>query len=270
MRTYRYGSVVPFALIHAGAMAAFLLPFSWRLLEIMAFSLWLRMFGVTAGYHRYFSHRSYKLGRVPQFLLAWLAQSSGQKGVLWWAALHRDHHRFSDLEEDIHSPLQRGFWWSHAGWVLSNEHDTYDPKRIADFGRFPELRWLDRHHWVPTTTLAAGLFFAGGWNVFVWGYLVSTVLLYHFTFAINSVAHIAGTRRFDTPDRSRNNWVLALLTLGEGWHNNHHFSMSSARHCYRWWELDITYVGLRILAAIGIARDLRPFRAPERAAREAA
>jgi stearoyl-CoA desaturase (delta-9 desaturase) len=269
LRTYRFGTAVPFALIHLGAAAVFFMPFSWRLAGLAALTLWVRMFGVTAGYHRYFAHRSYKLGRVAQFLLAWLAQSSGQKGVLWWAALHRDHHKYSDREEDIHSPWQRGFWWSHAGWVLSNEHDTYDQKRIADFARYPELRWLDRHHWIPTTVLAAALA-CGGLGAFVWGYLLSTVLLYHFTFAINSLAHIVGTRRFDTPDHSRNNWLLALVTLGEGWHNNHHFSMTSCRQGYRWWEVDITYAVLRVLSLVGIARDLRPFRDPGRAAREAA
>jgi stearoyl-CoA desaturase (delta-9 desaturase) len=269
LRTYRFGTVVPFVLIHLGAAGVFFVPFSWRWVGLAALTLWVRMFGVTAGYHRYFSHRSYRLGRVAQFLLACLAQSSGQKGILWWAALHRDHHRYSDLEEDIHPPWQRGFWWSHAGWVLSNEHDTYDPKRIADFSRFPELRWLDRHHWIPTTALAVAIMAWGG-PAFVWGYLLSTVLLYHFTFAINSLAHIVGTRRFDTPDHSRNNFLLALVTLGEGWHNNHHFSMNSCRQGYRWWEVDITYAVLKALSLVGIARDLRPFRSPGRPAREAA
>ena len=258
---YRFGAVLPFALIHLGALAAFVVPYSRRLAILAAAMFSIRMFGVTAGYHRYFSHRSYKLGRAAQFLLAVLAQSSGQKGVLWWAALHREHHRHADREEDIHSPWQRGFWWSHAGWVLSNEHDSYDPKLIADFAKFPELRWLDRHHWVPAVALAAVLALSGP-GVFVWGYLVSTVLLYHCTFAINSMAHLFGTRRFDTPDHSRNNWLLALVTFGEGWHNNHHFSMGSCRQGLRWWEIDITYGVLKLLALLGIARDLRPFRVP--------
>ena len=216
------------------------------------------MFGITAGYHRYFSHRSYKLGRVPQFLMAVLAQTSGQKGVLWWAAHHRDHHRLSDTPGDVHSPRE-GFWWAHVGWILSTEHDDYDPRRVADFGRYPELRWLDRHHWVPAVAFAVCVWAVGGFPAFVWGYLLSTVLLYHATFAINSVAHIWGTRPFATADDSRNNPVLALVTLGEGWHNNHHFCRSSCRQGVRWWEIDLTYLGLRLLAALGIARDLRPF-----------
>jgi len=260
VRTYRFGAVVPFALIHAGALGVLWTPFAPQFLLWLVGSYALRMFGITAGYHRYFSHRSFKLGRVPQLLMAVLAQTSGQKGVLWWAALHRVHHRNSDQDEDIHSPARRGFWWSHAGWVLSNEHDEYDPKDIPDFEKFAELRWLNRHHWIPTLALAAVCFAIGGWAALLWGYLVPTVLLYHCTFAINSIAHIFGTRRFDTPDDSKNNWWLALITFGEGWHNNHHFSMASARQGFRWWEVDITYGALKVLSWLGVARDLRPFR----------
>jgi stearoyl-CoA desaturase (delta-9 desaturase) len=227
------------------------------------------MFGVTAGYHRYFSHRSYRLGRVAQFLLALLAQTSGQKGVLWWAAQHRQHHRHSDREEDVHSPWQRGFWWSHVGWILSNRHDGYDARQVSGLARFPELRWIDRHHWLPAAAFAAIILWAGGWDAFVWGFVVSTVLLYHCTFAINSVAHLYGSRRFDTPDHSRNNWLLALVTFGEGWHNNHHFSMGSCRQGLRWWEIDLTYAALKVMEVFGIARDLRPFRSPAPRGQEA-
>jgi stearoyl-CoA desaturase (delta-9 desaturase) len=251
-----------FLLLHLGVAAVLFFPPTPRLLLWVLATYSVRMFGVSAGYHRYFSHRSYRLGRTAQFLMACLAQSSGQKGVLWWAAQHRDHHRYSDREEDIHSPLQRGFWWAHVGWILSNEHDTYDPNRIADMVRFPELRWLDRYHWVPTVVFAGCIFALGGTSAFVWGYVVSTVLLYHCTFSINSLAHLFGTRRFDTPDQSRNNWWLALITFGEGWHNNHHFYMSSCRQGIRWWEIDISYGVLKFLSIFGVVRDLRPFRAP--------
>jgi stearoyl-CoA desaturase (delta-9 desaturase) len=131
------------------------------------------------------------------------------------------------------------------------------------------LRWLDRHHWVPTVLFAAAVLAAGGPGAFVWGYVVSTVLLYHCTFAINSLAHLVGSRRFDTPDHSRNNWLLALVTLGEGWHNNHHFSMGSCRQGFRWWEIDPTYWMLKLLAVCGVARDLRPFRTLDARAQEA-
>jgi stearoyl-CoA desaturase (delta-9 desaturase) len=251
-------TVVPFALLHAATVAVLFVPFTWTLVAWFAGSYLLRMFGVTAGYHRYFSHRSYKLGRAAQFVMAVLAQTSAQKGVLWWAAHHRVHHRLADRPGDVHSPKE-GFLWSHVGWILSSRHDRYDPRRVADFGIYPELRWLDRYHWVPTVAFGALVWAVGGFAAFVWGYVLATVALYHATFAINSVAHIWGTRRFATTDDSRNNFWLALLTLGEGWHNNHHYCRSSCRQGYRWWEIDLTYLGLLALAAIGLARDLRPF-----------
>jgi stearoyl-CoA desaturase (delta-9 desaturase) len=260
--SYQFGAVLLFALVHLGIGAVLFVPPTTTLLLWLASTYSVRMFGVTAGYHRYFSHRSYRLGRAVQFMMAFLAQTSGQKGVLWWAAQHREHHRQSDREQDVHSPWPRGFWWSHAGWILSNEHDGYDTRRVADLSRFPELRWLDRFHWFPTVVFAAGILWAGGVDAFVWGYVVSTVLLYHCTFAINSLAHLFGSRRFDTPDHSRNNWLLALVTFGEGWHNNHHYSMGSCRQGIHWWEIDLTYRVLRLLAVFGIARDLRPFRIP--------
>lgn len=265
---YRFGLVALFILLHLSALAVFFTPFAWWMAGLAVLTYSVRMWAVTAGYHRYFSHRSYKLGRIPQFLLAFLAQTSAQKGVLWWVAQHRHHHRHSDHEQDNHSPHQRGFWWSHVGWILSNEFDEYDRKSVADLTRYPELVFLDKHHWLPPVVFAAALTALFGVPGLVWGFVVSTVVLYHCTFAINSIAHLAGTRRFDTPDGSRNNWLLALVTFGEGWHNNHHYYMSSCRCGYRWWELDLTYLGIRFLSLFGIAYDLRPFRVrphPERA-----
>ena len=257
---YQPGVVGIFLLIHLVACGVFFGPFHARLLWWLLATYAIRMFGVTAGYHRYFSHRSYKLGRAAQFLMAVLAQTSGQKGILWWAAQHRIHHRQSDTEKDIHSPVQHGFWWAHVGWILSNEHDAYDKNSVADFAKFPELRWLNRYHWVPGLGLAIIMYLTFPLDVFLWGYVLSTVVLYHCTFAINSLAHIFGNQRFATSDHSRNNWWLAMITLGEGWHNNHHFSISSCRQSFRWWEIDITWYVLKILSWLGIARDLRPFR----------
>lgn len=254
---YSFGAVVPFALIHAGVFSAFFVPFSWKLVGLAAATYAVRMFAVTAGYHRYFSHRSYKLGRLSQFAMAFLAQTSSQKGVLWWAAHHREHHQHSDKAQDIHSPHKDSLWWSHVGWVISNRHDGYDPRLIKDFGKYPELRWLDKFHWIPTTLFALAVLLLGGWPAFVWGYLVSTVVLFHCTFAINSIAHLWGTRRFDIADESRNNFLLALLTFGEGWHNNHHKYMYSCRQGLQWWEVDITFYVLKVLAWAGIARELR-------------
>ena len=260
LRGYSFGAVIPFFLLHLAVLGVFFLPLQWKFIALLAATYAFRMFGVTAGYHRYFSHRSYKMNRVCQFLMAVLAQTSGQKGVLWWAAHHRDHHQNSDNANDVHSPWQSGFWWSHVGWVISNEYDKYNPRLIHDFGKFPELRWLDRFHWIPTTVFAAVILLVGGWGAFFWGYVVSTVLLFHCTFSINSIAHIWGTRRFETADQSRNNFLLALITFGEGWHNNHHKFMHSCRQGMRWWEVDFTYYVLKLMSWIGVARELRGFR----------
>jgi stearoyl-CoA desaturase (Delta-9 desaturase) len=263
-KNYDLATMVPFLVLHASALLVFTAPFTPSLLVWFLGSYYLRMFGVTAGYHRYFSHRSFKLSRGWQFALAWLAQTSGQKGVLWWAAHHRDHHLNSDRKEDLHSPVHEGFWWSHLGWILSDEYNDYDPRRIADFSRFAELRWISRFHLLPTIAYGAAVYLIGGWGAFCWGFCLSTVALYHGTFLINSLSHIWGTRRFATPDESRNNLLLALLTMGEGWHNNHHHFMSSVRQGIRWWEVDATYYLLRALSWIGIARDLREFPSSER------
>ena len=262
LHNYSFGTVIPFVLLHVGCIAVFFVPFRWSWVWLMLAMYVVRMFGITAGYHRYFSHRSYKLERGWQFLMAVLAETSGQKGVLWWAAHHRLHHRHADRDPDIHSPLKHGFWWAHVGWVLSNEYDTYDPALIQDFGKYPELRWLDKHYMVPPVALAALLLVGGGPEAFVWGFVVSTVLLFHGTFTINSVAHLWGSRRFDTADDSRNNFVLAIITMGEGWHNNHHRFMYACQQGFRWWEVDVTYYALKMLNWLGVARDLRGIRLP--------
>jgi stearoyl-CoA desaturase (delta-9 desaturase) len=221
-----------------------------------------RMFGITAGYHRYFAHRSYKTSRFFQFVLAWIGCSSLQKGPLWWAAHHRHHHRHSDEPPDLHSPVVDSFWHSHVGWLFDPKNDATDYEAIHDFSRYPELVWLNRYHWVPGLVLGAGCFFLS-WIVTGHGlgglatFFVSTVVLYHATFMINSLAHVFGSRRYKTSDDSRNNFALALLTMGEGWHNNHHHYQSAARQGFFWWEIDASYYVLRGLAAIGLIWDVR-------------
>jgi stearoyl-CoA desaturase (delta-9 desaturase) len=249
---------VPFFAAHAVAFATpFLAPFEWRWLGLAAALYAVRLFGITAGYHRYFSHRSFRTSRAFQLVLAVLGTAATQKGPLWWAAHHRDHHRYSDGPEDIHSPLERGFWWSHVGWILSRRHDETKLERVKDLARYPELRLLNRFHAVPPLALAAILFVAGGWPALLWGYFVSTVALWHGTFVINSLAHVFGRRRYETADGSRNSLLLALVTFGEGWHNNHHFYSASARQGFFWWEVDVSYYLLRALAAVGVVWDLR-------------
>ncbi len=257
MQLNRAARTLPFYFFHALMLTVFLVPFSWSAIGICVASYALRMFAITAGYHRYFSHRSYKMNRIPQFLMAWLGSASLQKGVLWWAANHRHHHRFSDMPEDIHSPVQKGFWWSHVGWILAPDYEKTQWQYIQDLAKYPELRWINRWHLIPATTYALALLWLGGWTAVVWGFVVSTVLLWHGTFTINSLSHVIGSRRYQTTDTSRNNAILAFITLGEGWHNNHHAYMSSANQGFFWWEFDVSYYILRVMAWIGVAHDLR-------------
>jgi len=215
------------------------------------------MFGITAGLHRYFSHRSFQTTRAFQFLLAWLGQSSAQSGVLWWASKHRSHHRASDTPNDVHSPLRFGFFYAHIGWVYSRHDSKADYSNVSDLTRYPELVWLNRYIHVPFLTLFPVAYWIAGWSGIVVGVLWSTVALYHATFAINSLAHLWGTQRYFTGEGSRNNPVLAFFTLGEGWHNNHHYYSVSARQGFFWWELDPTYWVLRLLSTVGIVWNLR-------------
>jgi stearoyl-CoA desaturase (delta-9 desaturase) len=252
-----------FFAMHATCASAFFVPFAWKWVSLAAAGYLVRMFAVTAGFHRYFSHRSYRLGRVPQFCLAVLAQTSAQKGVLWWAANHREHHRHSDEAPDHHSPVRDGLWWSHMGWFLSDAYDEVDESKVADLARFPEIRFISRFHWLCPLAYATATFAIGGWSGFAWGFLVSTVALYHGTFTINSLAHLWGSRPFPTGDGSRNNALLALITLGEGWHNNHHHCPQACRQGLRWYEIDLTWTALRALSLVGLVRDIRPWRAPD-------
>lgn len=248
---------IPFFFVHVAALSIFFVPFAWKWVALAVGLYLVKMFGITAGYHRYFSHRSYRVGRGFQFVLALTGILSLQKGPLWWAAHHRHHHATSDGPEDLHSPHQDGFWWSHVGWILSNEHHRTEIERVPDLARFPELRWLDRHYIVPGVLLAVALFLLGGWSALAWGFFFSTVLTWHCTFFINSLAHVFGRRRYPTTDDSRNSLLLALLTLGEGWHNNHHHYMASARQGFFWWEVDISYYVLKAFSKVGLVWDLR-------------
>ncbi|GLR94592.1 MULTISPECIES: acyl-CoA desaturase [Bradyrhizobium] len=252
-----YPQVLPFLLIHVGCVAAIWSGVSWQAAGLCVALYWLRMFAITAGYHRYFSHRAYATSRVFQFILAFLAQSSAQKSVLWWAAKHRHHHLHSDTAQDVHSPRHKGFLYSHVGWIFYRQHDGTDLVKVADLASYPELMWLHRLELLPAVVLAGLCFILAGWSGLVVGFLWSTVLLYHATFCINSLAHVHGRKRYVTGDDSRNNWLLALLTMGEGWHNNHHAYQASARQGFYWYEIDLTYYVLVILSWFGIVRDLK-------------
>jgi stearoyl-CoA desaturase (delta-9 desaturase) len=252
-----YPSVLPFMLIHLGCAAAIWSGITWPAVTICVALYWLRMFAIGAGYHRYFSHRSYSTGRLFQFVLAFLAQSSAQKSILWWAAKHRHHHLHSDTHRDVHSPRHKGFVYSHVGWIFARQHDAADLVKVADFASFPELKWLHKFEVLPAVAVAVLCFLVAGWSGLVVGFLWSTVLLYHATFCINSLAHVYGRKRYVTGDDSRNNWLLALFTMGEGWHNNHHACQSSVRQGFHWWEIDATYYILQGLSRLGIVWDLK-------------
>ncbi len=269
---------VAFIAVHLACFAVFLVGFSWVALGAFILTYVARMFGITGGFHRYFSHRTYKTSRWFQFCLAWLGTSSAQQGPLWWAAHHRHHHRHSDEEEDIHSPIKRGFFWSHVGWVLCKKYEKTDTKSIPDFAKYPELCFLNDYHWVPPVVLAVSLWLIGhfvgptlgttSWQMLVWGFFVSTTLLYHATFCINSLAHVVGSRRFNTSDHSRNNFFLAIFTLGEGWHNNHHRYANSERQGMYLWEIDFSHYVLTVLSWFRIVWDIKTH--PERIYAEAA
>jgi stearoyl-CoA desaturase (delta-9 desaturase) len=257
LRTYFRLGTLPFWAIHLCCFAAFFVDFSWWYVGLAVAGYGVRMFFVTGIHHRYFSHKSYSTSRVFQFVLAFLAQTAVQKGVLWWAAHHRHHHTHSDQEDDLHSP-QDGFWWSHIGWFLSEDHNDTESQYIRDLMRYPELVWLNKYYLVPAVAWGMLMFVIAGIPGLVWGLCISTVALWHGTFTINSLSHLWGWQRYKTTDTSRNNPILAIITLGEGWHNNHHRFQSSARNGFFWWEIDITYYILKLLSWVGLIWDLRP------------
>ena len=253
-----YPSTIPFVLVHLACLGAIWTGVTLEALVLCGALYGLRIFAIGAGYHRYFAHRAYKTSRIAQFLLAVLAQSSAQRGILWWAAKHRRHHRHADTVLDVHSPRQHGFLYAHLGWIFTPRHHVTDYYGdIPDFARFPELVWLDRHPYLPAALLGLLTWLTAGWPGLVVGFCWSTVLLWHATFAINSIAHIAGRRRYVTGDDSRNNWFLAILTMGEGWHNNHHAYQASVRQGFRWWEYDPTFYVLKLLSWLGLVWDLQ-------------
>jgi stearoyl-CoA desaturase (delta-9 desaturase) len=247
---------IPFLLVHVLCFAAIFTGITWTAVVLFFALFGARALFVTGAYHRYFSHRTYKLNRFWQLVFAFMAQSSSQKGVLWWAANHRQHHRASDTEDDPHSPKD-GFWWSHVGWILADKYKPTDYNAIKDFARYPELRFLNRHDWIAPWTFGVLAFLIGGWSGLVVGFFWSTVLLWHSTFLVNSGSHVFGRRRYDTDDTSRNSLLIALVTGGEGWHNNHHHYPASARQGFFWWEIDPTWYFLRVCSWLGIVRDLK-------------
>lgn len=259
--------VAPFYALHLVCLSAFFLPFSWKWVGLGVGFYYFRMFGVTAGFHRYFSHKSFKTSRVMQFVFALLGCLSVQQGALWWSAHHRRHHKFSATENDIHAPEQKGFYWAHVGWTLSMQYNDSDLSNVRDLTVYPELVWLDKYYTLPAIIVGALVWGTLGTSAFIWGYMISLICNYNGTFIINSLCHMWGTRRFKTTDNSRNNIIFALLTLGEGWHNNHHHYQHSVRQGMYWWEIDISYMILKAMSFVGLVWDLKVF--PDRVYEEA-
>ena len=272
--------IAPFIAMHLAVLGVFVVGVSPVALLVAAILYVARMFAITGFYHRYFSHKAFKTSRALQFAFGVLGAASVQRGPLWWAAHHRHHHRHADTPLDPHSPREHGFWWSHVGWFLTPAGFRTDEAAVRDLAKFPELRLLDRFDLLVPVVLALSTFALGAllertapqlgtnaWQMLVWGFFVSTIVLFHATVTINSLAHRFGKRRFDTADDSRNNFLLALLTFGEGWHNNHHHFPGSARQGFAWYEIDLTYYLLRLMAALGLVWDLKPAPATLRRAR---
>jgi len=262
--------VIPFVALHLACLGLFWVGWSWFAI-LFAITLYgVRMFAITGFYHRYFAHKSFQTSRAGQFIFALIGATAVQRGPLWWAAHHRDHHVHADEEQDAHSPVKHGFFWSHIGWFLSSANFATKFERVKELAKFPELRFLDRFDILVPIALATVIFVLGellaqhapqletdGLQLLIWGFVISTVVLYHATFSVNSLAHVWGKRRYQTRDHSRNNFIIALFTLGEGWHNNHHHYPGAAKQGFYWWEIDFTYYGLRLLAALGLIWNLR-------------
>ncbi len=259
--------VVPFIAIHFIALTAIWIKFEWVLLAAALGFFALRMFAITGFYHRYFSHKTFKTSRLVQFLFAFIGATAAQRGPIWWASHHRRHHLNSDQKNDHHSPHVHHFLWSHMGWFLAKRNFLTDRRYVKDLIKFKELLWIDRFDWLPPLAFIVFLYFLGeylnsayqisGISMIIWGFFVSTVCVYHCTFAVNSIAHIWGKQRYQTKEKSKNNFLIALLTFGEGWHNNHHHFPGSIRQGFYWWEIDFTFYGLKFLSLFGIVYNLR-------------
>jgi stearoyl-CoA desaturase (delta-9 desaturase) len=257
---------LPFILVQFLPLFAFVTGVTTKAVILGVVLYVVRMVAITAGYHRYFAHKTYRLGRVPQFLLAFVGETAAQKGVLWWASQHRNHHKYADTARDPHSP-QKGFWWSHIGWIMSGKYGKTEWDNIQDFAKYPELVWLNEHDWVPPWLLGVACFLIAGWSGLVVGFFASTLLLWHVTFSVNSFAHVFGRRRYGTGDTSRNSLPVALLTMGEGWHNNHHHYPASARQGFYWWEVDASYYLIRLGKLVRVVKDVKEPPASAKAAR---
>ena len=250
-----------FWVVQASALLVFFMPFSWGLLLLWAASHFLRALGLTITFHRYFAHRAFQMNRVARFIWAFIGTAAMQKGPLWWAGHHVNHHRYADRDGDPHSLMVSGLYYAHIGWFLNDaRHDRLEPTNpvVRDFSKAPEIVFLEKGFAIPPLLLAAAMFMIGGMPWLIWGFCLPTMTLAHATFAINTVNHMFGSRRFDTIDESRNNALTAVFAVGEGWHNNHHRYQRAARNGFYWWEFDPTWYVIRLMAVLGLVWDVQP------------
>jgi len=253
--------VIVFWTIQASALLVFAVPFRWAYVALWAGAHFVRAVGLTLAFHRYYAHRAFKMGRVTRFVWTFIGTAAMQKGPLWWAGHHVNHHKFADREGDPHSPMVSGVYYAHLGWFLNDtKYDRVEATNpvIRDFSTVPEIAFLDRFFGLPPLMMAVALYLAGGVPWVVWGFCLPTMTLAHATFAINSINHMFGSRRFETVDESRNNPLTAFFAAGEGWHNNHHRFQRAARNGFYWWEFDITWYVIRLMKAVGLAWDVQP------------
>ena len=248
------------AAFHVGAIAS-LFFFTWKALAVACFLWWVSgSLGIGMGYHRLLTHRGYKTPKWIEYLLTICATLTLEGGPIYWVATHRIHHQFTDREGDPHSPRD-GKWWSHMGWILvgkSLHHDTTTLSRyVPDLVKDKFHVWITKRHYVPMIVLGLALLAIGGIPLLLWGIFARTVIGLHATFLVNSVTHIWGSRRFSTRDTSTNNWLVALLTFGEGWHNNHHAHPTSSRHGMKWYEVDMNWYGIWTLKTLGLATEIK-------------
>jgi stearoyl-CoA desaturase (delta-9 desaturase) len=256
-RGYDWVGALPFIVVHILAVVGPIFTPIRTIDVVVGIALyWIRMFFVTGAYHRYFSHRTYKTSRWFQFVLALGAMSSSQKGVLWWAAHHRTHHKFSDTEKDVHSPIRKGLMYAQCGWLFDGTDKT-DYSKVKDLAKYPELVFLNRYWYIPPALLGFGIWLALGWSGLWIAFMASTVVLWHGTFTINSLTHVWGRKVYPAGDESRNSAILAFITMGEGWHNNHHYYQASTRQGFHWWQFDFTYYILKVFSWLGLVWDLR-------------
>ena len=260
-------ALVPLVGVHLALVGLFFVPVTWTAVILFIVVTRISGTGITVGFHRYLAHHAFKTSRWFQFALTAAGCVAMQKGPLWWCVFHREHHKHSDEPGDVHSPVLDGFWYAHFGWLVTQDLSQPNHDNVRDLARFPELVWLDRLWMVPGILVATACYLIDGRSGLLWGFCLGTAVVFQVTFLVNSAGHLWGSQRFDTGDGSRNNFVIGVLAMGEGWHNNHHRAPTSARHGFAKYEVDLAYLIIKTFRALGLVWGVRQ---PPEAAMDAA